>query len=144
VARRDRGEAPLWDSIHRTEGWDVVHCYGTSLEGWMVLVCRRHVSAVADLTDAEAAELGPLIKLVSAAVHEAVGCVKTYVAQFAEHPLHPHVHVHVIPRRSDMAHDERGPRVFARLGVTDDLAVPESRMDVIAARVAQHLRPALD
>lgn len=140
VERRDRDEAPLWDCIHRTARWDVVHCYGTSLEGWLVLVCRRHVGAVADLTDEEAAELGPLIKRVSAALHDTLGCVKTYVAQFAEHPLHPHVHVHVIPRRSDMAHDERGPRIFARLGVTDDLAVPEARMDQIAAGVAAHLR----
>ena len=34
TARRDRGEAPLWDNILRTPLWDVVHNYETSLPGW--------------------------------------------------------------------------------------------------------------
>jgi len=42
VERRDRGAAPLWDCIFRTPYWDIVHCYGTSLEGWLVLVSREH------------------------------------------------------------------------------------------------------
>jgi len=61
LERRDRGDAPDWDAIVRTEGWDVVHCDATSVYGWMVLVVRRHVAAVAELTDGEAAELGPLV-----------------------------------------------------------------------------------
>ena len=80
VARRDAGAAPAWDSILRTAGWDVVHAFGTSVEGWMVLVARRHIAAVADLTDAEALELGPLVKSVSAALHAVAGCEKTYAA----------------------------------------------------------------
>lgn len=58
VARRDRHEAPVWDAIVRTDHWDIVHCYGVSIDGWLVLVCRRHVEAVADLTEVEAAALG--------------------------------------------------------------------------------------
>jgi diadenosine tetraphosphate (Ap4A) HIT family hydrolase len=139
VARRDAGEAPFWDRILRTEHWDVVHAFGTSLEGWLVLVVRRHITSVAELSAAEAAELGPLIKRVSAAVQEAVGCDKTYVAQFAEHPQHPHVHVHVIPRARDLPDEQRGPRVFSRLGVPDDRAVSEARMDEIAAAIAARL-----
>ena len=60
IARRDRGEAPLWDSIRRTPGWDVVHAFGTTVEGWVVLVARRHITAVADMSDEEAETLGPL------------------------------------------------------------------------------------
>ncbi len=52
IGRRDSGEAPPWDRIVRTLGWDVAHAYGTSVEGWMVLVVRRHITAVAELTDA--------------------------------------------------------------------------------------------
>jgi diadenosine tetraphosphate (Ap4A) HIT family hydrolase len=139
VARRDAGDAPLWDRIVRTEHWDVVHAFGTSLEGWLVLVVRRHITAVADLTDAEAAELGPLIKRVSAAVQDVVDCDKTYVVQFAEAAQHPHVHVHVIPRSRDLPDEHQGPRVFSLLGVPDDQAVPEARMDEIAAQIAARL-----
>ncbi len=46
LSRRDRGEAPLWDSILRTGFWDVVHCQGTSLPGWIVLVATRHINAI--------------------------------------------------------------------------------------------------
>jgi len=142
VERRDRGAAPLWDCIIRTPCWDIVHCYGTSLEGWLVLVSREHKSAIADLTDEEASELGPLLKLTSAALHDRLACVKTYVVQFAEHPLHPHVHFHVIPRALDHPQDQKGPRIFDRLGVPDHDAIPEDRMNEIATAIADYFRDA--
>ena len=43
--------------------------------------------------------------------------VKTYVIQFAEHPEHRHVHVHVVPRAPGLADDQVGPGVFQFLGV---------------------------
>jgi diadenosine tetraphosphate (Ap4A) HIT family hydrolase len=139
MERRDAGDAPLWDCILRTPGWDLVHCDDSAIEGWMVLVVRRHITSVADLTDAEAAELGPLLKRVSLGLQEVVGCPKTYVVQFAEHPLHPHVHVHVIPRPSDLREEHRGPGVFSQLGVGEGRRVPEPRMDEIAAAMQQVL-----
>lgn len=135
MVRRDAGEAPAWDSIVRYRNWDVVHAFGTSLEGWLVLVVRRHVEAVADLTDEESAELGPLVKSVSVALAEAVGCEKTYVAQFAEGEGHHHVHVHVIARQPDQPAELTGPRIFSCVGVPDADAVPAARMDEIALAV---------
>ncbi|MEM9566104.1 MAG: HIT family protein, partial [Actinomycetota bacterium] len=133
VRRRDDGSAPPWDSILRTPGWDLVHSYNTALEGWLVLVARRHRTALAELTDDEADELGPLIRRVSIALHEVTGCAKTYVAQFAEHPDHRHVHVHVVPRATDHPADALGPNVFRLIG--DGIAEPvgEERMDELAA-----------
>lgn len=139
VDRRDAGEAPRWDAIHRTAGWDVVHAFGTAVEGWLVLVVRRHLTSVASLSDDEAAELGPLIRDVSRAVQEVVGCDKTYVVQFAEHRQHPHVHVHIIPRARDLPDEQQGPRVFSLLGVPEGEAVTDVRMDEIAAQVAAEL-----
>lgn len=141
AARRDRGEAPLWDSIVRTPGWDVVHATGTSLPGWIVLVARRHIESIGELTSDEAAELGPLIADVSRALERIVGVPKTYIAQFAEHPLHPHVHVHVIPRAADLPDTERGPRVFAaHLGVPAARDVPTARKNEIATQLRLALR----
>src|SRR5690349_3232929 len=79
VARRDAGAAPLWDSIYRTNYWDVAHVHHAALPGWLVLVARRHVAAIGELSEAEAAELGPLFRLMSVALKETVGCAKTYV-----------------------------------------------------------------
>ena len=138
MARRDREEAPAWDSILRTPNWDLVHAYGSALEGWLVLVTRRHVAVVADLSDDEAAELGPLLQRVSCALRDTMGCPKTYVAQFAEDPLHQHVHVHVIPRYADQPSDLKSYRIFSLLG-GDQPEISEDRRNDIADRVAEHL-----
>lgn len=139
VARRDRGEAPPWDAIYRSPYWDVVHSFDTSLVGWLVLVARRHMAAVDEMSDEEAVELGRLIRRVSLALKETTGCVKTYVIQFAEAPGHPHVHFHIVPRMADQPADHRGPNVFRYLGATDEERVGEARMNELAAQIRQAL-----
>lgn len=139
VARRDTGSAPLWDHILRTSGWDLVHCYGTSLEGWLVLALRRHASCLAELTEAEAQELGPLIRSVSRALSEVVACTKTYAVQFAESPEHQHVHVHLIPRAAELPPELKGPGIFALLGLPPEQCVTDARMDAIARAVQERL-----
>lgn len=140
IARRNAGIAPLWDSIFRTPYWDVVHSYDTALPGWLVLVARRHLIAVDELTDAEATELGQLIRRVSVALKVVTGCVKTYVIQFAEKAEHPHVHFHIIPRMIDQPEERRATLVFSYLGVPEEERVSEERMNAIAAQVREILQ----
>lgn len=140
IDRRDRGEAPPWDMIHRADHWDLVHAYNTSLPGWLVLVARRHVAAIDELTEEEATELGVLLRRSSAALRQVVGCVKTYVCQFAEQAEHPHVHFHIVPRMAGQPDDRRGPRVFGYLGVPSDDQVSEERMNEIADLIQVFLR----
>lgn len=133
--RRDRGDAPLWDKIHRTEYWDLVHAYNTALPGWLVLVARRHIEAIADLSDGEAAELGDLLRRASTALHEVTGCVKTYVIQFAEAEGHGHVHLHIVPRMADQPEERRSVGIFGYLGVAEENRVSDERMNEIARLV---------
>lgn len=137
--QRDAGTAPLWDNIWRTAHWDVVHAYNTSLPGWLVLVARRHIEAVAELTEAEAAELGILQQRVSVLLGEVTGCIKTYVVQFAEAKGHSHVHFHIIPRMADQPEAYRSTNIFSYLGVPDAERVPEVDMDAIALQIRQVL-----
>ena len=139
VARRDRGEAPPWDAIYRSPHWDVVHSFDTSLVGWMVLVARRHIAAVDEMSDEEAVELGRLIRRVSLALKETTGCVKTYVIQFAEAAGHPHVHFHIVPRMADQPDDHRGPKIFRYLGFADEARVTEERRYAPAPKTLQIL-----
>lgn len=139
VAMRDAGTAPQWDNIYRTEYWDVVHSYNTGIAGWIVLVVRRHCAAVAELSSAEAAECGLLQQQVSRALAEVTGCVKTYVMQFAEHPLHPHVHFHIVLRMADQPQEMRSWRVLNYLGVTEEERVSESEMNEIALQLGEIL-----
>lgn len=135
IARRDAGNAPLWDCIQRTQYWDIVHSYDTALPGWLVIVARRHSEARHELTPDEAAELGVLMRRVSVALRAVTGCRKTYVIQFAEATKHPHVHFHIVPRMADQPEEYRSTKVFAYLGVPEAERVSEKRMNEIAARV---------
>ena len=137
IAARDAGTAPPWDRIIRTEYWDIVHANDTSLLGWMCLVVRRHIAAIDELTEAEARELGGLLRKLSAFLKHDRGCLKTYVMQFAEHPDHPHVHFHMVPRSPEMPADHRGANVFAYLGVDDSDRVTEPEMNALAARLRE-------
>ncbi|MDL4815612.1 HIT family protein [Actinomadura opuntiae] len=121
------------------EHWRVAHAFGTATPGWLVLAPRRHVTAIAELTDAEAAALGPWQVRLSRAVHAVTGCRKTYLAQFAETEGFAHVHFHLVPRMADLPTDLRGPRVFALLGRPPEEDLSETRRDELALAVRRHL-----
>ena len=139
VSQRDAGNAPLWDNIYRTDHWDVVHSYNTALLGWTVLVMRRHITAIDEMTESEAAELGQLIRQVSVALKETTGCLKTYVVQFAEAAEHPHVHFHVIPRMADQPLDRKSTEILNYLGVPEDERIDEAVMNEIASTMQRRL-----
>lgn len=128
------GVAPR-EAVAADEHWRVAHVFDTALPGWLVLLPRRHVTAVADLTDAEAAGLGLWQVRLSRALAEVTGCAKTYVAQFAEAEGFAHVHFHVVPRAVDHPESLRGPRVFGLLGAGAGPIVDEAAMDGIALRL---------
>jgi diadenosine tetraphosphate (Ap4A) HIT family hydrolase len=144
IARRNEGVAPLWDSIYRTPFWDVAHCYETALPGWLVLVARRHIGSLDELTDPEADELGRLIRNISSALKVVTGCLKTYVLQFAESPEHPHVHFHIIPRMADLPDNRRSNQIFGYLGVPENERVNQEAMDAIALKVRERLLACAD
>ena len=50
IVERDEGKAPAWDNIYRSNCWDIVHAYNTSYLGWLVLVIRRHIAAIDEMT----------------------------------------------------------------------------------------------
>lgn len=139
TTQRDSGDAPLWDNIYRSQYWDVVHAYNTSLLGWLVLVARRHIAAIDEMTEAEAVEMGKLVRQISIVLKEHTGCSKTYLAQFAEAPRHKHVHFHIVPRMADQPDDHKGPHIFKVLGVSDEERVSEAAMNDLALKIRRSL-----
>jgi diadenosine tetraphosphate (Ap4A) HIT family hydrolase len=119
--------------------WRVAHAFNTSLPGWLVVAPRRHVTAIAELTDAEAAALGTWQVRLSRALHEVTGCVKTYVMQFAEQEGFGHVHFHVVPRMADIPDEHRGPDVFHYLIEPPARGIDEQHRDALAASLQAQL-----
>src|SRR5580658_216742 len=138
-SNNERTDLPPRERIYIGPGWRVAHAFGTALPGWLVLLPRGHVTALDELTAAEAEELGPLLRAITRALREVTGCDKTYVALFAEAEGFAHAHFHVIPRHPDLDPELRGPRVFNLLGADSDRSVPDAAMDEIALRIAAAL-----
>lgn len=132
-----RHSQPLCEPIYEDEDkhWRVTHAFNTSLPGWLVVILLRHVASFAELTDAEALSFGSLLHRVSRALQKATGAVKTYTILFAEHPEHPHVRFHVIPRMADLPEDKRGRWIFDYLGVPEAETVPLETRNALAARL---------
>ena len=81
----------------RSPRWVVRHHLAPApLVGWTFLCTARHVQGAADLTDREAAELGPALRTVSRAVRALTGCDRVYAIAFGQGA--PHLHVHLVPR----------------------------------------------
>lgn len=74
--------------------------------GWLLVAPRRHVEQLDQLDAGEARELGALLKDVSAALRQAAGGEKIYLAVFAE--ILPHLHFHLVARPPGWPDDERG------------------------------------
>jgi diadenosine tetraphosphate (Ap4A) HIT family hydrolase len=132
-------EPPPRECIVRTKHWRVAHAFDTNLPGWLVLQPTRHVTTIADLEPEAAAELGPLLHRLSVALRDEVGCLKTYVMQFAEAAGFAHLHFHLVPRMADQPEEHRGPRVFAHLGHADPDRVSEPDQDAVALRLRARL-----
>jgi diadenosine tetraphosphate (Ap4A) HIT family hydrolase len=132
-------DSPPRERVYVSSRWRVAHAFGTSVPGWLVVIPRRHVLALDELTLEESAELGPLLSDLTAALRQVVHCDKTYVALFAEAEGFAHLHFHIVPRDHGLDPAFFGPRVFGLLGGDPALDVPETVRDQIAASLADAL-----
>ncbi len=118
------GRRPLPGGLlHRTDHWLVEHCVGPLGPGTLVVKPERHVTAVADLTEAEAAELGPLLRRASAAAAALVPAEQVYNCLWSHAggvPVHLHYVVQPVTAAQLAAHGVRGPELQARLFAAGD------------------------
>jgi diadenosine tetraphosphate (Ap4A) HIT family hydrolase len=128
-------DLPPREAVYIDDDWRVAVSFDSALPGWLVLLPRRHVTAIHELTSAEVAPLGPMVLDLSRALAEVTGCEKTYVMQFAEHPEHRHVHFHVVPRMPDWPEEVRGPGVFHFLQQPEADQLDDAQRDDIALRL---------
>jgi diadenosine tetraphosphate (Ap4A) HIT family hydrolase len=132
-------QLPPRERVAADDLWRVAHAFDSALPGWLVLLPRRHVTTLAELSNAEADALGGWQVRLSRALGAVTGCTKTYIAQFAEAEGFAHVHFHVVPRQPDQAAELRGPRVFGLLGKPDGARVGQQDQDRLALALGAEL-----
>lgn len=115
-------------TIYEGRHWLVEHAYPCGMKGWLVLVLKRHVEALHDLTPEEFAEPGELQGRSATALHRVLGCEKEYAACFAEAQGFNHIHFHIVARPHDLPDELKGSRIFAMLKVTEQDAVPPNEI----------------
>jgi diadenosine tetraphosphate (Ap4A) HIT family hydrolase len=126
------GESGPSNAIWVSDGWRVAHSFNSALLGWLVVVPRRHVESIHELSDDESVELGQLLQQTSKALVEVLGCQKTYVMMFAEAAGFNHVHFHVVPRAHDLDADHRGSSIFEYLKRPESEWIPLAAQDELA------------
>ena len=109
--------------VYRNEWWEVAHHTGLQTDpGELIVKLRRHAESLAELTPAEAAALGPVLRSAVAAVERVIRPQRVYVASYGERVRH--VHFFLLPRTTSLPAGHvtsdlyrRGRTLFRRLGV---------------------------
>ncbi len=87
--------------IHDDGLWLVSHHLGPYTDpGELIVKLRRHAESLDDLTAAETAALGPVLRAAAGAVDRAIRPERVYVASFSERVRH--LHFYVLPRTASM------------------------------------------
>lgn len=104
------GRLPLpGGRVHETDHWLVEHCIGPLGVGTLIVKPRRHVVHVADLDEAEAKELGPLLWRVAATVTELTDPEQVYVTLWSHANAVPgHIHWVVQPVTASLMAEHGG------------------------------------
>ena len=99
--------------IYRTRCWRVEHCVGPLGLGTLIVKPERHVTAVADLSDAEAVELGALLRQASWVAGQLVaGADQIYNCLWSHlggRPGHIHYVIQPVTREQMAAYEAFGP-----------------------------------
>ena len=122
-------------TIYEGEYWLVEHAYPCSMIGWLVLVLKRHLEALHELSAEEFAELADLQHRTARILHEELDCQKEYLACYAEAEGFSHVHIHVVAKPHDLPDELRGPGIFRMLKVTSEEAIPREEIKEFCERL---------
>ena len=131
------GKLPLpGGRIHETTHWLVEHCVGPLGLGTLIVKPRRHVTSVADLTEGEARELGPLLRAASMVAGELVAAEQVYNCLWSHSGRVPvHIHYVVQPVTADLMNRHRSHRPVLQMAMFAEGDLPPyDQIEVLASR----------
>ena len=115
-------------TIYHGEYWLVEHAYPVKIIGWLVIVLKRHIEALHELTVEEFAELAQIQAKLIQVLFEELHCEKEYISCYAEMEHFHHIHFHVFAKPSDLPDELKGGKSFNLLKVTSEEAIPAGQI----------------
>lgn len=125
--------------IYEGQYWIVDHAYPTTHLGWLVILPKRHIEALHELSKAEFHELAEIEYKIVQAMHADSSILKEYMMCFAEGEGFHHVHIHVVPRPLDLPAELKGPRVFGLLTNDASCAIPAPELTAFCEEFTRKL-----
>ncbi|HVC23094.1 MAG TPA: hypothetical protein VNH82_06680 [Candidatus Dormibacteraeota bacterium] len=123
------GRLPLpGGQIHHSGGWVVEHCVGPLGLGTLIVKPKRHVTAVADLTEGEARNLGPLLRLASEVAGQLVDAEQVYNCLWSHAggvPGHLHYVIQPVTRQQTAEFESYGPDLQAAMFAAGQMPDPK-------------------
>jgi diadenosine tetraphosphate (Ap4A) HIT family hydrolase len=116
--------------------WLVEHAYPCALKGWLVLVLKRHVESLHELSRDEFLELASLQHQLAQLLFREFDCEKEYSICLAEAEHFHHIHFHLIPKPRDLPNELKASKIFAMLQVEKEEAVPPDEIRALC----EHLK----
>ena len=126
--------------IYEGTHWLVDHAYPTSHLGWLVIVPRRHVEAPHELSREEFLELADIQYRLTQVMRMDANVQKEYLICISEAENFAHTHFHVISKPKDLPEELKGPRIFARLKVDEQEAIPPDELRAFCKAFTEKLR----
>jgi diadenosine tetraphosphate (Ap4A) HIT family hydrolase len=128
--------------IYESAHWFVEHTVGPLGVGTLILKPKRHVTRVSELTEDEAAELGPLLVRSTAVVDELVNPEQVYTGLWSHAGGTPvHIHYVIFPATRELMdeHGDYGPHLQVAM-FDADVAPPTDEVEAFADRAREAFR----
>lgn len=126
--------------IYEGTYWMVDHAYPTTHPGWLVILPKRHIEALHELTQEEFRELADIEYKLVQVMHIDPAIQKEYLMCFAEGEGFHHVHIHVVPKPADLPAHLKGPRVFGLLTVDEEHALAPAELTAFCEEFTRKLQ----
>ncbi len=121
--------------IYEGKYWIVDHAYPVGLKGWLVIVSKRHVESLHELTKEEFHEFADLLEKTTKILFQTLDCEKEYAMCLAEAEHFNHIHFHIVPKPKNLPPELKGAKVFSFLKVDKKDAVPPDEVKELCEKL---------
>jgi diadenosine tetraphosphate (Ap4A) HIT family hydrolase len=111
-------------TIYNGKYWIVEHAFPINVLGWLVIVLKRHIEALHNLSSEEFRELSEIESRLIPILFQETNCEKEYVSCYAEKDHFTHIHFHIFAKPKDLPNEYKGAKSFAFINPSESDVIP--------------------